>query len=115
MDEASLKQKGPVWPNLTARERQILYPVLEGKPNKLIASELGISMRTVESHRAKLFYKMGVRNAVQLACTLYAEHGQGLDRSDQSEASDKSATAVDAYRQTGAGLASSSATGSRSG
>jgi len=109
MDEASLKEKDPVWSSLTARERQILYPVLEGKPNKLIASELGISMRTVESHRAKLFNKMGVRNAVQLACTLYAEHRQEPGRSVSS------ASAVDAYRQVGVGLPSSSATGSRSG
>jgi len=109
MDEASLKAKDPVWSSLTARERQILYPVLEGKPNKLIASELGISMRTVESHRAKLFNKIGVRNAVQLACTLYAEHRQEPDRSVPS------APAVDTYRQVGVGLPSSSVTGSRSG
>lgn len=109
MDETTLKAKDPVWPNLTARERQILYPVLEGKPNKLIASELGISMRTVESHRAKLFNKMGVRNAVQLACTLYAQHRHEPGHSASSN------TAVDAYRQTDAGLASSSAIGSRSG
>jgi DNA-binding NarL/FixJ family response regulator len=76
MEDESLKASSPLWPDLTVRERQILYPVLEGKPNKLIASELGISMRTVESHRASLFYKMGVKNAVQLACTLYSQHGK---------------------------------------
>ena len=52
---------------LTARERDVIHPVAEGKSNKLIAIELGISMRTVEAHRARIFYKMGVRNAVQLA------------------------------------------------
>ena len=58
------------WKALTARERDVIHPVAEGKSNKLIASELGISMRTVEAHRARIFYKMGVRNAVQLARTV---------------------------------------------
>ena len=58
---------GAGWTVLTARERDVIHPVAEGKSNKLIAMELGISMRTVEAHRARIFYKMGVRNAVQLA------------------------------------------------
>lgn len=61
---------GAGWSVLTARERDVIYPVAEGKSNKLIAMELGISMRTVEAHRARIFYKMGVRNAVQLARTV---------------------------------------------
>jgi DNA-binding NarL/FixJ family response regulator len=59
--------EGAGWSVLTARERDVIYPVAEGKSNKVIAMELGISMRTVEAHRARIFYKMGVRNAVQLA------------------------------------------------
>ena len=59
--------EGAGWTVLTARERDVIHPVAEGKSNKLIAMELGISMRTVEAHRARIFYKMGVRNAVQLA------------------------------------------------
>jgi DNA-binding NarL/FixJ family response regulator len=58
---------GAGWRALTARERDVIHPVAEGKSNKFIAIELGISMRTVEAHRARIFYKMGVRNAVQLA------------------------------------------------
>ena len=58
---------GAGWKALTVRERDVIHPVAEGKSNKLIAIELGISMRTVEAHRARIFYKMGVRNAVQLA------------------------------------------------
>jgi DNA-binding NarL/FixJ family response regulator len=61
---------GAGWKVLTARERDVIHPVAEGKSNKLIASELGISMRTVEAHRARIFHKMGVRNAVQLARTV---------------------------------------------
>lgn len=52
---------------LTTRERQVMDLVLTGKLNKVIADELQISMRTVEVHRAKLFEKMGVRTAVELA------------------------------------------------
>ncbi len=59
--------EGAGWAVLTARERDVIHPVAEGKSNKVIAIELGISMRTVEAHRARIFYKMGVRNAVQLA------------------------------------------------
>ena len=52
---------------LTDRERQVMSLVLAGKMNKVIADELSISMRTVEVHRARLFEKMGVRSAVELA------------------------------------------------
>ncbi|THF61834.1 response regulator transcription factor [Pseudothauera nasutitermitis] len=52
---------------LTAREREVMTLILEGKFNKVIADQLGISMRTVEAHRAKIFDKMGVRSAVELA------------------------------------------------
>jgi two-component system response regulator DctR len=41
--------------------------ILEGKMNKVIADIMGITMRTVEVHRANLFTKMGVRTAVELA------------------------------------------------
>ena len=52
---------------LTARERQVMDLVLAGKLNKVIADELGITMRTVEVHRAHVFEKMGVKTAVELA------------------------------------------------
>ena len=53
--------------SLTTRERQIMEQVLAGKFNKVIADELNISMRTVEVHRSRVFEKMGVRSAVELA------------------------------------------------
>lgn len=52
---------------LTSRERQVMDLVLAGKLNKVIADELGITMRTVEVHRAHVFEKMGVKTAVELA------------------------------------------------
>jgi two-component system response regulator DctR len=52
---------------LTSRERDVMTLILKGKLNKIIADELGISMRTVEVHRSNVFSKMGVRSAVELA------------------------------------------------
>lgn len=52
---------------LTAREREVMELILGGKLNKVIADELDIAMRTVEVHRARIFEKMGVRSAVELA------------------------------------------------
>ncbi len=52
---------------LTEREREVMRLVIEGRPNKLIADELDISVRTVEVHRARVFEKMDVRSAVELA------------------------------------------------
>lgn len=53
--------------SLSAREREVLDLILLGKMNKVIADELGISMRTVEVHRAHIFDKMQVKTAVELA------------------------------------------------
>jgi two-component system response regulator DctR len=52
---------------LTERERDVMRLVLEGLPNKLIADQLEISVRTVEVHRARVFDKMEVKSAVELA------------------------------------------------
>ncbi len=52
---------------LTGREREVMNLILEGKYNKVIADELSISMRTVEAHRSRIFDKMAVRSAVELA------------------------------------------------
>ncbi len=52
---------------LTERERDVMGLVVEGLPNKLIADQLDISVRTVEVHRARVFDKMHVKSAVELA------------------------------------------------
>jgi two-component system response regulator DctR len=52
---------------LSVREREVLDLILAGKMNKVVADQLGISMRTVEVHRAHIFDKMQVKTAVELA------------------------------------------------
>jgi len=52
---------------LTERERDVMQCVIGGLANKLIADQLNISVRTVEVHRARVFEKMDVKSAVELA------------------------------------------------
>jgi DNA-binding NarL/FixJ family response regulator len=51
---------------LTARERQVLVGVAQGHTNREIAVQLGISHRTVETHRESLMRKLGVRTVAGL-------------------------------------------------
>ena len=51
---------------LTEREREVLQRIIGGKPNKIIASELDISVKTVEFHRAKVMEKAGVDSVAEL-------------------------------------------------
>ncbi|WP_367114108.1 EAL domain-containing protein [Erythrobacter sp.] len=53
--------------SLTSRERDIAAQIADGHSNKEIARILDISPRTVETHRASIFKKLGVRNAVEFA------------------------------------------------
>jgi two-component system response regulator DctR len=56
--------------SLTDRERDVMDLVIAGLPNKLVADQLNISVRTVEVHRSRVFDKMGVKSAVELANVL---------------------------------------------
>jgi two-component system response regulator DctR len=67
---ASHREKGALQERLaelTERERDVMQLVAKGLPNKLIADQLAISVRTVEVHRARVFDKMEVKSAVELA------------------------------------------------
>lgn len=52
--------------SLSQREREVLDALVEGKPNKVIAFDLGISARTVEVYRANLMHKMQVKSLSEL-------------------------------------------------
>ncbi len=52
--------------SLSPREKEVFHYVAEGKMNKVIAADLGISERTVEVHRSQVMKKLGVRTLAQL-------------------------------------------------
>jgi FixJ family two-component response regulator len=51
---------------LTPREREVMLLIAEGRPNKVVATRLGLSTRTVEVHRAKVMEKMNARSLAEL-------------------------------------------------
>jgi two-component system, LuxR family, response regulator FixJ len=51
---------------LTPREREVLTLMTRGKPNKVMAADLGVSQRTVEIHRARVMEKTGAASLAQL-------------------------------------------------
>jgi two-component system response regulator DctR len=53
--------------SLTEREHEVMLRVAAGKLNKVIADELHVSMRTIEVHRARVYAKLGVRSAAEVA------------------------------------------------
>ena len=64
---------------LTPREREVMDLVVAGHYNKVIADKLGIVPRTVEFFRARIFDKMGVKSAIELA-SLLASRDRGRQR-----------------------------------
>ena len=56
--------------SLSGREHEVMLRVAAGKLNKVIADELHVSVRTVEVHRARVYAKLGVRSAAEVATLL---------------------------------------------
>ncbi|MDZ7858897.1 response regulator transcription factor [Sphaerotilus sp.] len=63
--------------SLTPREREVLDAVMEGKANKVIAADFGVSLKTVEQHRSRMMGKLGVRKVADIFRLL-----QGADPPD---------------------------------
>lgn len=69
-DQAQQARAEATLATLTEREREVMMRVAAGKLNKVIADELCIAIRTVEVHRSRVFAKLGVRSAAELATVL---------------------------------------------
>src|SRR6185436_20893942 len=68
-NRAQLREKNRIQErrdSLTPREREILDLMTRGKPNKVMAADLGVGQRTVEIHRARVMEKMGASSLAQL-------------------------------------------------
>ena len=65
-------ERGARLASLTEREQEVMLRVAAGKLNKVIADELHVSVRTVEVHRARVYAKLGVRSAAEVATLLAA-------------------------------------------
>jgi FixJ family two-component response regulator len=64
--EISAEEAIARWQTLSQREKEVFERIVAGAPNKVVAAELDISVRTVESHRARVMEKMGTRSLVDL-------------------------------------------------
>ncbi len=65
-ERAELEQMTRAVASLSPRERSVMTLIVAGKSNKQVAIELGVSPKTVESHRANVMRKVGVRTLAEL-------------------------------------------------
>jgi len=61
-------------PSLTARETEVLRLIAQGLPNRQIASQLGLGLRTVESHVSNLLGKLGLASRTEAALYAVSHH-----------------------------------------
>lgn len=62
----SMPDKAPAFNQLTAREREVIQLLAEGRSNKAVSALLGISVKTVETHRAAIMKKLGISSIAEL-------------------------------------------------
>lgn len=77
-DKPQQSNVNKLFATLTTREREVMLHVANGKLNKQIAGELGISIKTVELHRAHLMQKLGVRTLADLLKMYMVSHQSRL-------------------------------------
>jgi len=60
------EEENPAGPRITPRELEIIRLLAEGKSNKELSTQLGITVRTVETHRSKIMLKLGLHSLAEL-------------------------------------------------
>jgi DNA-binding NarL/FixJ family response regulator len=65
-DEMCKNQKRTLGYGLTVREEDVLFLMLQGKSNKVMAIELHLALKTIEAHRSTIYKKFGVRSNIDL-------------------------------------------------
>ena len=60
------EEEKPAGPRITPRELEIIRLLAEGKSNKELSTHLGITVRTVETHRSKIMLKLGLHSLAEL-------------------------------------------------
>lgn len=56
--------------SLTDQERDVMWQIVDGSPNKITARRLGVSVRTIENRRRSVFAKLGIRSVAELVTTV---------------------------------------------
>jgi DNA-binding CsgD family transcriptional regulator len=64
-----------LWPELSARERELVDLILKGHPNATIAAKLGIAAGTVKNHRARIYEKLDITTERELFLQLFQRQG----------------------------------------
>jgi len=59
--------------------------VAQGRPTKAVASELFVSVKTVEGHLSRIYAKLGIRHRAELAGAYAARQSQGVDESNTGD------------------------------
>jgi len=69
-EEAERRAAGARFHRLSSRERDVLAEIVAGKTNKQMAQQFGVTVKTVEFHRANIMKKVGADSLVELVCLL---------------------------------------------
>lgn len=84
IDAKTRRQAAAGLAQLSRRERDVLRLIVKGMTSKEVGASLGISRRTVESHRASILSKLGARNAIHLGGIVAVLESRAAD--DREEA-----------------------------
>ena len=62
--------------SLTDQEREVMWQIVDGSPNKITARRLGVSVRTIENRRRSVFAKLGIRSVAELVTAVMQTNSQ---------------------------------------